>query len=142
MLDHPGTSGLLWNPGQLPRPTRDAARLKHEIEVFGYCIVERALEGKTLEAIRARLLEQADAERKLHNKKNPANVDPLNQWVGMLLNKGDVFFELIRHPLLHVAHRTPHRSRLPNFMHRRPDSAPRRRRNAAAHRPMVDAESA
>jgi len=99
MLNNRGASDLPWDPDQLPKPTRDSARLKHEIEVFGYCIVERALEGDALERIRTRLFEQADAERRIHNKKNPANVDPLNQWVGMLLNKGEVFFELIQHPL-------------------------------------------
>jgi ectoine hydroxylase-related dioxygenase (phytanoyl-CoA dioxygenase family) len=99
MLNNPGTQKLSWDIDQLPKPTTDAAQLKHELEVFGYCVVERALECQTLEAIRTRLFEQADAERKIHNKKNPANIDPLNQWVGMLLNKGEAFFELIQHPL-------------------------------------------
>jgi ectoine hydroxylase-related dioxygenase (phytanoyl-CoA dioxygenase family) len=31
--------------------------------------------------------------------KNPANVQPSNQWVGMLLNKGEVFFKLVTHPI-------------------------------------------
>ncbi|HYB08253.1 MAG TPA: phytanoyl-CoA dioxygenase family protein [Alphaproteobacteria bacterium] len=99
MPNDPGRYNLHWDPDRLPKPTRDGARLKDDIEVFGYCIVERALEGETLETIRRRLFEQADAERQMHNKKNPANIDPLNQWVGMLLNKGEVFFKLIQHPL-------------------------------------------
>ena len=45
------------------------------------------------------MFEQAAAERTRHNMKNPANTDPVNQWVGMLLNKGDVFFELIDHEI-------------------------------------------
>ncbi len=96
MNDH---SPLPWRAEELPKQTRDMARLKSDLETFGYCIIERALEGKSLDAVQQRLFAQAAAERELHNNKNPANMDPVNQWVGMLLNKGDIFFELIRHPL-------------------------------------------
>lgn len=88
-----------WDPGALPHATRDAERLKSDLETFGYCIIDRALEGATLNAVQGRLIAQARAEREMHNMKNPANTDPVNQWVGMLLNKGDVFFELIQQPL-------------------------------------------
>ncbi|MGE4246039.1 MAG: phytanoyl-CoA dioxygenase family protein, partial [Parvibaculaceae bacterium] len=83
----------------MPAPSTNPEILKRDLEHFGYCIVERALSGRALEAVQRRLIEQAKAERKLHNKKNPANMDPVNQWVGMLLNKGEAFFELIEHPL-------------------------------------------
>ncbi len=92
-------SPLPWRTEELPSLTRDPVRLKSDLETWGYCVIERALEGETLEAVRQRLFAQAAAERKLHNNKNPANMDPVNQWVGMLLNKGDIFFELIKHPL-------------------------------------------
>ena len=88
-----------WDPETLPRATRDPERLKSDLETFGYCIIDRALEGATLRMVQERLIAQAKAERELHNMKNPANTDPVNQWVGMLLNKGDVFFELVQHPL-------------------------------------------
>lgn len=84
---------------ELPRATRDPETLKHDLDTHGYCIIERALEPPVLGALQLRLRDQARAERKLHNMKNPANTDPVNQWVGMLLNKGEVFFRLIEHPL-------------------------------------------
>ena len=88
-----------WNADELPRPTRDLAILKSNLDRFGYCMIDRALEGDELAAAQERLFEQAAVERTQHNMKNPANTDPVNQWVGMLLNKGDVFFELIEHDL-------------------------------------------
>lgn len=88
-----------YDPESLPKPSTDPAALRSDLERFGYCIIKDALSGRVLEAVQRRLLDQAAAERKLHNKKNPANMDPVNQWVGMLLNKGEAFFELIEHPL-------------------------------------------
>lgn len=92
-------SNLPWDPDTLPRATRDPERLKADIEDWGYCIIEQALEGEALERVQDRLIEQAAAERRLHNRKNPANTDPVNQWVGMLLNKGEPFLELVEHEL-------------------------------------------
>lgn len=83
----------------LPRPTRDVARLRHDLFTSGYCLIERALEDVDLEAVQTRLMEQAAAERLRHDLKNPANPQKRNQWVGMLLNKGDIFFDLVRHPI-------------------------------------------
>ena len=83
----------------LPRANRDPAHLEADLAEHGYCLIEGALEGYCLKAVRDRLFAQAAAERKLHSAKNPANLDPVNQWVGMLLNKGEVFFQLVEHPL-------------------------------------------
>ena len=74
---------------------RDA--LTRQLDEQGYCVIPGALEPKLLTHIQCRLREQALAECRLHNLKNPANTDPINQWVGMLLNKGDVFLELVSH---------------------------------------------
>lgn len=93
------TSASLWQDQDLPRPTQVLETLKADLERFGYCIVERALEGESLRASQDRIAEQAAVERKMHSMKNPANTDPVNQWVGMLLNKGDIFFELIEHEI-------------------------------------------
>ena len=86
-----------WQDEALLAPTRDIEAMKTCLERFGYCLVDRALEGDKLKSVQARLFEQAAVERTQHSMKNPANTDPVNQWVGMLLNKGDVFFELIEH---------------------------------------------
>ncbi|WP_137390215.1 phytanoyl-CoA dioxygenase family protein [Rhodoligotrophos defluvii] len=90
---------LPWDADELPRPSRDRSVLQRDLRRWGYCIIDRALEGDALRSVQRRLMEQAKAERKLHNLKNPANMDPVNQWVGMLLNKGDEFFQLIEHEL-------------------------------------------
>lgn len=92
-------SSARWNPRDLPKATRDPETLKRDIEIWGYCVIERALDGPALAAVQDRLTRQAAAERKLHNMKNPANVDPVNQWVGMLLNKGEAFLKLVQEPL-------------------------------------------
>lgn len=84
---------------QLPSPTRDPDVLRRNLDEFGYGIIEQALENETLSAIQERLFEQAEAERDFYDQQNPANPVKGAQWVNMLLNKGDIFFELIRHPL-------------------------------------------
>jgi ectoine hydroxylase-related dioxygenase (phytanoyl-CoA dioxygenase family) len=86
-------------PASLPRPTRDQQQLKSDLALYGYCLIERALDPETLGNVQQRLFRQAAAERRLHNRKNPANTDPVSQWVGMLLNKGEIFLELVREPL-------------------------------------------
>ncbi len=83
----------------LPRPSKDPGTLTSDLERWGYGIIGEALDPKTLAAVQSRLMEQAAAERRLHALKNPANPDPINQWVNMLLNKGEVFFDLVRHDL-------------------------------------------
>ena len=88
-----------WHGETLPTPTRNMEILRTDLERFGYCMIDRALDSDTLESVRKRLFEQACVERQQHAMKNPANTDPVNQWVGMLLNKGDIFFELIEHDL-------------------------------------------
>ena len=88
-----------FKPEELPQPTRDLERMRDQLDVYGYCIVDAALPEQTLSRLQSRIFEQAEMERKLHRHKNPANLDPVNQWVGMLLNKGEVFMELIEHEL-------------------------------------------
>ncbi len=93
------TKAGLWDEAELPKPSRDLAALERDLRRWGYCLIERALEPDLLQAVRMRLGEQAAAERARHDAKNPANPQARNQWIGMLLNKGEVFFELVRHPL-------------------------------------------
>lgn len=79
----------------LPEPTRDPARLKSDLFAHGFCLIERAIEGDALKRLQERLFEQAAAERQRHAMKNPANPQARNQWVGMLLNKGAPFIDLV-----------------------------------------------
>lgn len=88
-----------WLTDELPKPSTDFDKLLSDLQVFGFALIKSALDGTRLERLQTRLSEQAAAERELHSMKNPANTDPVNQWVGMLLNKGDEFFDLINHDL-------------------------------------------
>ena len=92
-------SQTTWNNDSLPQPTRDVALMHDQLDEFGFCLIADALDSVTLERMQKRLFEQAEMERQLHQHKNPANMDPVNQWVGMLLNKGEVFMELIHNEL-------------------------------------------
>ena len=88
-----------WHSDNLPKATNDEALMRRQLDEFGYCIIQNALNENTIGKLQSRLIEQAECERKLHNHKNPANMDSVNQWVGMLLNKGEVFMELVEHEL-------------------------------------------
>lgn len=88
-----------WDRSILPKPTTDPVTLRRNLDVFGYGIIENALDDELLSAVQQRLFEQAEAERAIYSHRNPANPVTEAQWVNMLLNKGDVFFDLIRHPL-------------------------------------------
>ncbi len=91
--------GAPWDQAALPKPTSDPARLRHDLDVFGYGIIKNALEKPVLRVMQQRLFEQAEAERAFYSHRNPANPIAEAQWVNMLLNKGDIFFDLVRHPL-------------------------------------------
>ena len=47
----------------LPRPTTDLEQLKADLDEHGYCIVADALSPEEVTALRARITEQAAAER-------------------------------------------------------------------------------
>lgn len=74
----------------------DAARA--QLDESGYCVVADALDQGLLQRLQARLVEQAAGERAArvaHLEWNGAN-----QRLWVLLNKGDVFRELIMQPLV------------------------------------------
>jgi ectoine hydroxylase-related dioxygenase (phytanoyl-CoA dioxygenase family) len=87
----------------LPQATRDAGRLKADLDACGYCIIEDALPAPTIAAIRARIEEQAAAEtaRGVRRLDDLQVEDDGNQWVYMLINKGRVFQELLRPAIVH-----------------------------------------
>jgi ectoine hydroxylase-related dioxygenase (phytanoyl-CoA dioxygenase family) len=98
-----------FDPANLPRPTKDVAQLKADLDAFGYCLVAEALDAERLARLRERLEEQAEAERQqgIHVL-NDAHVDAVNEWITMLINKGEAFrdmptnprtLELVRHLL-------------------------------------------
>jgi ectoine hydroxylase-related dioxygenase (phytanoyl-CoA dioxygenase family) len=76
----------------------DLTRAREQLDQVGYCVIEGALDGALLDRLRARVVEQAAGERR-------AGVAHLewkgaNQRVWQLPAKGEVFRELVLHPLL------------------------------------------
>lgn len=78
--------------------SRDIQRLTTSIGEQGYCIIEDALESEVLRRVQSRLRNQARAERGIGVEyANPGHLD--NQWVNMLINKGEIFEQLVTHRL-------------------------------------------
>jgi len=82
----------------LPEPTRDLATAREDLGEFGYCLVSEALSPPEVARLRDRLIEQAMGERAAGR----AWIDGsgANQRVWMLVNKGQVFRDLVVHPLV------------------------------------------
>ena len=83
---------------QLPPPTRDVAQAKADLARYGLAIVEDALSADELQALRTRIVEQAAGERQA----GVASMEhgQANQRIWNLINKGDVFAELLHKPLV------------------------------------------
>ena len=112
-----------WSLGdKTPKPTKDQKQAVSDLKEFGYCVVEDALDEQTLEAVRNRLVEQAKAEIESEvafEDQGPEQIDRMNitnpgmkyaeipenafsgesgginQRVWMLVNKGEVFRDLV-----------------------------------------------
>jgi ectoine hydroxylase-related dioxygenase (phytanoyl-CoA dioxygenase family) len=104
----------------LPQPTRDLETAKADLDRFGYCLLAEALSQGQVAALRARLEEQAQAEREagvgyfdgapdqnwgaFRDADGRLRSDAfseaagVNQRVWMLVNKGQVFVDLLTHP--------------------------------------------
>jgi ectoine hydroxylase-related dioxygenase (phytanoyl-CoA dioxygenase family) len=81
----------------LPKPTRDLARVKADIDRFGYSLVAEALSPSELKRLRDRLRAVAAAER----ADGTASVFDKgeSQSVNVFVNKGKPFTDLAEHPL-------------------------------------------
>ncbi len=92
---------IFWDEGDLPKPTRDSSRLKRDMDRWGYCMIAEAVTGDMLREMRERLeeLAETEAERGDHVFADKVNAaDSNNQWVLMLINKGEVFLRAVDHP--------------------------------------------
>ncbi len=79
--------------------TNDLARAKADMDQFGYCLVAGALSDADVAAIRARLEEQAAAELADGVRvTNEPHADATNQWLTMLVNKGEVLLDQLFNP--------------------------------------------
>ncbi|HIG13585.1 MAG TPA: hypothetical protein EYQ32_03885, partial [Gammaproteobacteria bacterium] len=104
----------------LPTPTTDVSRCVADLESHGYCYLDAALGDAALTRVQQRLTEQAQAEeqqgfaykdggpgqnwgdfRNQHGALRPAafseSAGGRNQRLWMLVNKGQVFIELLQH---------------------------------------------
>jgi ectoine hydroxylase-related dioxygenase (phytanoyl-CoA dioxygenase family) len=81
----------------LPAPTDSLDRVWSDLDEHGYAIVADALDADRLRSVRRRLADQAEGE----TASGMAYRDSggCNQRVWNLPNKGDVFLDLLRHPL-------------------------------------------
>jgi len=73
-------------------PTTDVDKARHDLDVVGYCIVEDVAPSDLVRRVRERVLEQAGAER---DAGQAFVQDGNTQWVANVLNKGEVFLELL-----------------------------------------------
>ena len=79
-------------PNLRATPTTDLEKAKHDLDESGYCIVENVAPVHLIQSAKIRLLEQAEAERWT----NEAFLQDGNtQWIANVLNKGDVFLDLL-----------------------------------------------
>ena len=98
---------------KLPRPTRDAAQGKRDLDEYGLCVHEGFVDGSQLKALRERLIEQAEMEcehgvallsgqsrgGKTWYGRPEAGAVPGWQGIAALYNKGRVFIDYLQHPL-------------------------------------------
>jgi len=80
----------------LPKPARALSELKADLDTHGYCLVANALSEAACQAIRQRVREQMAAEKRLKLNFTPPQGFAV---VSNLLNKGDIFQQLLLEPL-------------------------------------------
>ncbi|GIT39415.1 MAG: hypothetical protein Ct9H300mP8_06110 [Gammaproteobacteria bacterium] len=82
-----------WKRYDLPTPTKDLNQLRHDFFDWGFCLIEDAIGEESRIVLRARLEEQAEAERIA----KIAHFTPFFQIVWYLINKGECFRRCIEH---------------------------------------------
>ena len=101
----------------LPQSTTDLDRAEDDLFAHGYCVVADVLTPPRIAELKARLLDQARAEREREiayefgevareaGTENftvtakPGDARPKHQFVGVLINKGRVFRDIVMHPV-------------------------------------------
>lgn len=59
-----GEAEKYWAGKDLPRPTKDIRRLRHDLKTWGYCLIEEALSSEQLARVQKRVYDQAVGERR------------------------------------------------------------------------------
>ena len=84
----------------MPKPTKDLEQAKRDLDDHGVCVIEDALDPEMHQRIMQRIAEQGEAEWESgHALRNTQPQENGRNQVWNLLNKGDVFLELLTHPL-------------------------------------------
>ncbi len=91
-----------WPTDSLPEATTSISQLKTDLSMYGYCLIADAISDKNLRAVRSRLENQAQAEQEQGHHQFSDVQDPggVNQWIYMLINKGDEFQNLLFQPAI------------------------------------------
>ena len=75
----------------LPRETKDIDKARHDLQQYGYCLIEDAMSERQCTYMRNRLEQQAEAEREC----GLADMTPHFHIMWTLVNKGDCFAKCI-----------------------------------------------
>jgi ectoine hydroxylase-related dioxygenase (phytanoyl-CoA dioxygenase family) len=86
-----GSKHPYWQQADLPKPSKDIARLRSDFLRWGYCKIEDALSASQVAIILQRVLEQAEGERLA----GIAQKTPSGQNINCCVNKGQCFEALI-----------------------------------------------
>lgn len=90
-----GAKHPYWQNFDLPEPTKDIQQLRQDMLKWGYCKISDALSAEQVAAIRTRVEEQAEGERRA----GIAQKTPSGQNINCCVNKGRCFELLIeQHP--------------------------------------------
>lgn len=84
-----------WKTFDLPAPTRDIDRMRHDLREWGFCLIEDGMSAAQCKTFRERLFAQVEGER-IAGVHMPT---PSGQYVNTLVNKGECFARCIeQHP--------------------------------------------
>jgi len=84
----------------LARPAAPMDEARQKLDTEGYCIIENVLSRAEVAALRSRLEAQAECERARGVAFHDGGPSRPNQRVWMLVNKGQVFRDLMLHPIV------------------------------------------
>lgn len=104
-------------PGPV-QPTQDIGVARKDLAGFGYCVLFEAISSTRVQALRQRVEQQSEAEcrrglgwayggaaeKELPPRQRSRDLklaSPSNRWVSMLVNKGQVFLDLLENDSLH-----------------------------------------